>query len=104
MTAFSADTSNPEFKGDNKAFQTLKKRLTSSLILWLSIFQNRVPFILRMDASDNRCCGNYRGQGYGRGNNPVKVEALEISFIMQQGEATSLTFVRSRDKRGPVMV
>ena len=35
-----------------KAFQTLKNRLTSSPILWLPVFQNGVPFILRMNASN----------------------------------------------------
>ena len=35
-----------------KAVQTLKNRLTSNPILRLLIFQNGVPIILKMDASD----------------------------------------------------
>ena len=35
-----------------KAFQTLKNRLTSSPILRLPVFQNGMPFVLRTDASD----------------------------------------------------
>ena len=35
-----------------KAFQTLKNRLTSSPILCLPVFQNGTPFLLRTDASD----------------------------------------------------
>ena len=35
-----------------KAFQTLKIRLTSSPILRLPVFQNGMPFVLRTDASD----------------------------------------------------
>ena len=52
VTASSADTSNPQFKGDN---------------------------------SFNRGRGNYRGRGYGSEITTVKVEALEISLITQQG-------------------
>ena len=35
-----------------KAFQTLKNRLTSSPILRLPVSQNGMPFVLRTDASD----------------------------------------------------
>ena len=35
-----------------KAFQTLKTRLTSSPILPLHVFCNEIPFVLRTDASD----------------------------------------------------
>ena len=35
-----------------KAFQTLKNRLTSSPILRLPVFQNGTPFVLRTNASD----------------------------------------------------
>ena len=35
-----------------KAFQTLKNRLTSSPILRLPVFQNGMPFVLRTNASD----------------------------------------------------
>ena len=35
-----------------KAFRTLKNRLTSSPILRLPVFQNGTPFVLRTDASD----------------------------------------------------
>ena len=35
-----------------RAFQTLKNRLTSSLILRLPVFQEGKPFVLRTDASD----------------------------------------------------
>ena len=35
-----------------KAFQTLKSRLTSSPILWLPVFSEGKPFRLRSDASD----------------------------------------------------
>ena len=35
-----------------KTFQTLKSRLTSSPILWLPVFNEGKPFILRSDASN----------------------------------------------------
>ena len=35
-----------------KAFQTLKTRLTSSPILRLPVFRDEIPFVLRTDASD----------------------------------------------------
>ena len=35
-----------------KAFQTLKTRLTSSPILRLPVFHDEIPFVLRTDASD----------------------------------------------------
>ena len=36
----------------DKAFQTLKTRLTSSPILRLPVFRDEIPFVLRTDASD----------------------------------------------------
>ena len=37
---------------DEKAFQTLKTRLTSSPILRMPVFRDEMPFVLRTDASD----------------------------------------------------
>ena len=56
-------------------------------------------FQFKDDNLFNRSRGNYRGQGYGEEITAVKAEALEISLIMQQGEATSPIFVKGKPKR-----
>ena len=54
-----------------KAFQTLKNRLTSSPVLRLPIFQNGVPFILRTDASDTGIGAALLQEFEGEGKIPI---------------------------------
>ena len=68
-------------------------RLVFAFIADTSYFQ------FKGDNLFNRSRGNYRGQGYSEEITAVKVEALEISLIMQQGEATSPFFVNGKPKR-----
>ena len=61
-----------------KAFQTLKNRLTSDLILRLPVFQNGVPFILRTDASETGLGAVLLQEFEGEGKFPIAYASRKL--------------------------
>ena len=61
-----------------KAFQTLKNRLTSDPILRLPVFQNGVPFILRTDASETGLGAVLLQEFEGEGKFPIAYASRKL--------------------------